>query len=159
HTLLLLYRNFDNAFGLNYTTGLVNRLRFIGRFFDRKPLAEKEVLRNDDRELVLLTAAAYRKVELETLLLPGWLHEVLAVAFCHDYTKLAGVEVITEGDYTYEDVERYVLGKGTALVEIKKFLGAGNRDDLGTDVAELNDAPGTGPLAGNVQVPVKLPGV
>jgi hypothetical protein len=130
-SLLLAYRNFDNANGHYYGSGLVNRLRFTGRFFRRKPTTEKDVLRNDDRELVLLRAGTYRKVELETLQLPDWLHEVLTVAFTSDFTKLEGVEVILEGDYTFEPVERYTLGKGTALLEVKHFLGAGNRDDLG----------------------------
>lgn len=138
-SLLLTYRNFDNAFGHYYGAGLLNRLRFIGRFFDRKPATEKDVLRNDDGQLVLLRAAVYRKAELETLELPGWLHEVLAVAFSNDFTKLEGVEVILESDYTYEPVERYTLGKGTALLEIKHFLGAGNRDDLG-DMATVDTA-------------------
>jgi hypothetical protein len=127
-TKLIAYRNFDNGFGLNYSAGLVNRQRVVARFFDRKPTTEKAVLRNDDSELILLTASVYRKVALETLLLPGWLHEVLAVAFANDWVKVEGVRVVLEGDYTYEP---YTLGKGTALVEVSQFLGAGNRDDLG----------------------------
>jgi hypothetical protein len=134
---LITYRNFDNAFNLNYSNGLVNRLRVTGRFFDRKPATEKTVLRNDDSELVLLAASVYRKVQLETLLLPGWLHEVLAVAFAHDFVKVDDVRVVLEADYSYEPVERYTLGKGEALLEVANFLGAGNRDDL-------EDVDGTG---------------
>lgn len=131
YTKVLAYRNFDNAYGLNYSHGLVNRQRVTSRFFDRRPTGEKTVLRNDDSELVLLSASVYGKVYLETLLLPSWLHEVLFVAFAHDFVKVDEERVVLEGEYTYEPVERYSLGKGTALLERHKFLGAGNRDDVG----------------------------
>jgi len=130
-TKVVSYRNFDNAFGLNYSHGLVNRQRIMCRFFDRRPTGEKTVLRNDDSELVLLSASVYGKVHFEALLLPSWLHEVLFVAFAHDFVKIDEVPVVLEGEYTYEPVERYSLGKGSALLERKGFLGAGNRDDTG----------------------------
>lgn len=131
HTKLITYRNFDNAWGLNYSAGLVNRLRVVARFFRRKPAGETTVLRNDDSELELLAASAYRHIELETLLLPDWLHEVLFVAFKHDFVKVDSLRVVLDGPYEIEPVERFTLGKGTANLEARGFLGAGNRDDLG----------------------------
>jgi hypothetical protein len=129
--LQLTYRNFDNAYGLNYSAGLVNRLRVPGRFFERLPSATKDVLRNDDNRLVLLYAQVQRKVQLETLLLPGWLHEKLALALAHDFVKVEGVRVVSEGEYAHEPVSRYGLSRGTALLEAVDFLDSTNRDDLG----------------------------
>lgn len=131
YTKVVTYRNFDNAFGLNYSHGLVNHQRVISRFFDRRPTGEKTLLRNDDSELVLLSASVYGKVFFEALLLPAWLHEVLFVALAHDFVRVDGERVVLEGEYTYDPVERYSLGKGTALLERYNFLGAGNRDDAG----------------------------
>jgi hypothetical protein len=131
NTVLIAYRNNDNAFNLNYSAGLVNRLRVTGRFFERQTATEKTVLRNDDSRLVLLKASAYRRVELETLLLPSWLHEQLAVALCHDFVRVDTERVTLDGDYTHEPVQRYTLARGTAVLELQSFLGAGNRDDLG----------------------------
>jgi hypothetical protein len=130
-TALIQYRNFDNAFDLNYSHGLVHRIRAYARFFERQPATEKTVLRNDDGTLVLLSASAHRKVQLEVLLEPGWRHEQFAVAFCHDSVKVNAERVVLEGEYEHEPVQRFTLARGTALLELRNFLGAGNRDDYG----------------------------
>lgn len=130
-TKVIIYRNFDNSDTLNYSHGLVNRQRIMARFFDRRPTGEKTLLRNDDRKLVLLQSAVYGKVYFEALLLPSWLHEVLFVAFSCDFVKVDEERVVLEGEYTYDPVERYSLGKGTALLERYNFLNGGNRDDAG----------------------------
>lgn len=131
NTKVVAYRNFDNAFELNYSHGLINRQRVTSRFFRRLPEGETTVLRNDNSELEILEAKAYRRVGIEILLLPDWLHEVLFVAFKHDFVSVDGLRVVLEGAYEFEPVERYSLGKGAARLEVKHFLGAGNRDDVG----------------------------
>jgi hypothetical protein len=129
-TVLVVYRNFDNAFDLNYTAGLVNKIRVTGRFFDRQTPTQKTTLRSSDNRLTLLSAAAQRKVQLDTYLLPGYRHEQLALAFCHDLVKVDGVEVIAEGEYDYPAVTHYSLAKGAVLLEQVDFM-TGNRDDVG----------------------------
>ncbi|RPD50062.1 hypothetical protein DNI29_04495 [Hymenobacter sediminis] len=129
-TLLLSYRNFDNAFGVNYTAGIVHRLRLRARFFERRVESEKEVLRQSDDSLVLLSAKARRKVTLTTFLLPDWLHEKIAVALDHDYVTIDGLEIVAEEAYTTTPVERYTLSNGSVAVEQRYFLGSGNGDDL-----------------------------
>jgi hypothetical protein len=131
NTVVILYRNFDNGFNLNYTAGLINRLRVVGRFFNRQTATQKDVLRESTGKLLLLSAAAQRKIMLETLLLPGWMHEKLAVAFCHDFVRVNDLEVIAEDAYQYEATPNYTLSKGSVLLEQIDFLGAGNRDDVG----------------------------
>ena len=130
-TVLLAYRNFDNAFGLNYSAGLVNRLRVRGRFFQRETATTREVLRESSGRLLLLAAAAYRKVRLDVYLLPDYLHETLAVACCHDFLTVNGLEVVAEEGYAATPVPHYTLSNGTVLLEQADFLGAGNRDDVG----------------------------
>jgi hypothetical protein len=138
NTVVVTYRNFDNAFGLNYSAGLVNRIRAVGRFFERKAATEKTVLREDDSTLDLLSASAYRNVDLEVLLEPGWRHEQLAIAFCHDFVKVNTERVTLAGEYSHEPVQRFTQARGTATLELRNFLGAGNRDDFG-------DVDGGGP--------------
>lgn len=130
-TLEIVYRNFDNAFNLNYTAGQINRLRVRARFFDRQTATQKEVLRESSGRLNLLSAEAQRRAQLDTYLLPGWLHETLALAFCHDFVRVDGLEVIAEESYDYPAVANYTLAKGGIVLEQVDFLGAGNRDDVG----------------------------
>ncbi len=147
-TLLVVYRNFDNAFGLNYSAGLVNRLRVVGRFFERQNGTVKTLERNDDNSLVLLHASVQRKVTLETLLLPGWLHEGLAIALACDFVQVNGLRVVLEQEYAHEPVSRYALSRGTALLEQVGFLGAGNRDDSGDNAPGVDTGGGPFLLAG-----------
>lgn len=130
-TRLLTWRNFDNAFGLNYTAGLVNRLRVRARFFQRETTTTREVLRESSGRLLLLSAAAYRKVRLDVYLLPDYVHETLAVALCHDFFSVDGLAVVAEEAYTVTPVPHYTLSNATVLLEQTDFLGAGNRDDVG----------------------------
>ena len=136
-TLVVAYRNFDNAFELNYTAGLVNRLRLKARLFERQTATQKTTLRGSDNRLTLLTADAQRKLPLTVYLAPGWLHEVIALALCHDFVRVDGLEVVLEGEYEYGATTRYTLSTGTALLEQANFL-QGNRDDVGdTDKGTL----------------------
>lgn len=130
-TVLIEYRNFDNAFGLNYTAGLVNRQRVRGRFFQRETATTREVLRESTGQLLLLSAAAYRKVRLDVYLLPDYLHETLSVACGHDFLRVNALDVLAEEAYTATPVPHYALSNGTVLLEQTDFLGAGNRDDVG----------------------------
>ena len=130
-TVLVQWRNFDNGFGLNYSYGIAHRLRLDGRFYERRDTSEKTVLRNDDSRLVMLSASAYGKALFEVLLQPYYVHSKLNVVLCQDFTKVDGVEVIGEGEYASEPVQRYNLSRGTIVLELVNFLGAGNRDDLG----------------------------
>lgn len=146
-TVLVAWRNFDNAFHLNYSAGLVHRLRVKGRFFERETATQKDVLRESTGRLTLLRAAVQRKVRLDTYLLPAYRHEALAVAFCHDFIRVNGVEVLAEEAYAAAAVPRFTLSNGTALLEQADFLGAGNRDDVSTGAGV--DTPGQTYLLAN----------
>lgn len=130
-TVLVVYRNFDNAFGLNYTAGLVNRLRVVGQFFGRDTATQKTTLRESTGALTILTGDAQRIIRLETKLLPDYVHEKLAVAFCHDFVRVNELKGIAEEKYEYPPTPAFTLTNGTVAVEQKDFLGAGNRDDVG----------------------------
>lgn len=130
-TVLVQYRNFDNAFGLNYTAGISSRLRARGSFFGQDNPAQKTTLRESTGKLTLLEASIQRRITLKVYQLPDWLHEKLAVAFCHDYVRVNGLKGIAGEDYSYPPTPAYALTNGTVQVEQEDFLGAGNRDDVG----------------------------
>ncbi|MBG8553081.1 hypothetical protein [Hymenobacter guriensis] len=130
-TVLVAYRNFDNAFGLNYTAGIINRLRVKGRLVPLAPTSEKDVLRQSNDTLELLSARVRRQLRLDTFLLPAWLHEKLVLALNHDFKTLNGQRVSLTEDYATTAVDRYLLSNGSVTVEPYEGLGAGNADDLG----------------------------
>lgn len=130
-TVLVTYRNFDNAFGLHYSAGLVNQVRVVGRLFERETTTQKTTLRGSDGTLTLLTGQPQRLLTLTTFLQADWMHEKLAVAFCHDFVRVNGLRGVVEGGYEYPATPGYALSNGTAQIEQTDFLGAGNRDDVG----------------------------
>lgn len=139
NTVVVKYRNFDNAFRANYTAGLVNRIRVVGRFFKRVPTTEKDLFRQSDASADLLKSDLYRRVQLDVYALPDWLHEKLVLAFCHDFVTVNGVEVVSSEAYQIEEADRYALSNGSITVEIKNGVGVGNRDDLGDTLVEENE--------------------
>lgn len=131
-TVLVAWRNFDNAFALNYTAGLINRVRVVGQFSRFENPTQKEVLRESSGRLVLLNGEIQRRILLRTFLLPDYVHERLASAFCHDFVRVNGVEVVPELEYLLgEPQEGYSLRNGSIALEQQDFLGKGNRDDIG----------------------------
>jgi hypothetical protein len=129
-SVLVVYRNFDNAFGLNYTAGMINRLRVTGQFFKQENPEQKTTLRESTGNLLLLSAEIQRRKLLKTFLLPDYVHEKLAIAFCHDFVRVNGLKGIAEESYKNEPSEGFTLTNGSVLVEEADFM-AGNRDDIG----------------------------
>jgi hypothetical protein len=130
-TVLITYRNYDNAFGLNYSFGLENRLRVSGRLFELDTDTTKEVLIESTTRTTLLSAVARRKRRLELFGLPPYLHEKLALAFAHDLVRVQGEVVVAEEKYERTVVERYGLWNGSVLLTQREGFGSANGDDLG----------------------------
>jgi hypothetical protein len=137
-TVLITYHNFDNAFGLNYSNGLLNQLRVSARLFELETDMTKEVLLESTTRTTLLSAVARRKRRLETFLLPPYLHEKLALAFAHDLVTVQGEEYVSEEKYERTVVERYGLLNGSVLLTQREGFGSANGDDLG----DLNQGQG-----------------
>jgi hypothetical protein len=130
-TVRLQWRNFDNAFGLNYTQGLQHLARVRARFQPWVPETESEELVESTGRTVLLSGQARRVYHLKLFGLPQYLHETLALALLHDLVQVDGLEVVRLGEYEPVPSETYGLWNATVQLVQKDWHGAGNGDDLG----------------------------
>ncbi|MBA9078338.1 hypothetical protein [Rufibacter quisquiliarum] len=132
-TALIEYYNIDNAYDLAYSTGIKNRVRVEARFYQRRPADERSTYRDSKGKLINLSADNYRKVQFDTLQLPEWLHEKLAVAFSHDRVMVNSVAYQAEEGYEHEPIARYLLSNGSILLEQVGWFGKHNRHDTGSE--------------------------
>lgn len=139
NTVLIEYWNRDNAFGLEFTTGLVGRLRVGGTFFKLKPSGTSQQHRSSSGVPTLLSSTAQRGILLETFELPDWLHEKLFVVLRLDGLRVNGREVLGQGDYEWTPVAGYPLSGGSATLEQLGWLGAGHGHDTGGPGPSLAD--------------------
>lgn len=130
-TVVVEYRNQDNAFGMVFNTGITPRLRVPGTFFRQKLGGSITSQRNSDGTAVTLASTAQRLITFETYQLPAYLHEKLAVACRLDLLRLNGLRCQTETAYEATEVRQYPLSSGRVSVEQVDWLGAGNSDDAG----------------------------
>lgn len=131
YTVLLSYKNIDNNYGIDYTTGLEHVIRFAGKFFERTNSGQKETHRDSKNRLVKVSAWKQRQVKLEAWRLPPWVHERLELAFDHDYFTINGVEYQTGEDYDWTYHEDYSLVDGEITVtQVNDYFNE-NSDDSG----------------------------
>lgn len=131
-TNLLRFACDDNAFDIDYSTGILNFVRVESVFFKRFPSGKKETLRNTTGELRNLVSRKQRKTLFESFKLPPYLHEKLSVAYDMDYFSINGVEHQTEDEYKDPDYRvRYGLSNSSILLEQVSWFKTYNGDDLG----------------------------
>lgn len=133
NTNLIVYRNFDNAFGLTWTTGIICRIRVESVFFKRNPGGERTVTRNSTFDLVKVSAKKTRGILFEVFQLPPYLHEKLSVIFDCDFKAIQGVEVeAAEGYGEPLYITRYPLANSSIKLEAKGWFDKYNSTDLGS---------------------------
>ncbi|MDF7810696.1 hypothetical protein [Hymenobacter sp. YC55] len=138
NTVVVDYRNKDNAYGMVWTTGIVARLRFPGAFFLPDPAGTSTVHRSSSGAAVLLASTVQRRTILRTGALPDWLHEQLFAALRVDGLTINGRAVLAEGDYKWDRIEGYPLSAGSITVELAGGFGTGNSDDSGLPLGDDN---------------------
>lgn len=131
NTVVIKYKNNDNAFDIDYQTGIINQIRVEGYFWKVKPGANRKVLR-DCGELKKVSSDVYRRIQLETKLLPPYLHEKIAVIIEHDYFEVNGVEFQTEENYEISYINRFALCNADVTLEQVGWFDNDNSDDLGS---------------------------
>jgi hypothetical protein len=133
NTNLFEFTNIDNGFNIDYTTGIVHRLRLETIIYNRKPTTEKISLRNSNGNLVTLNAKARRNIDVNFIMLPPYIYEKLAIAVSLDSFKINGVEFQTEeGLQEPEYIDRYGLASLTQSMEQKNWFDDQNETDLGS---------------------------
>jgi|GEM_PF-2663879 len=133
-TVVVEYKNTDNAYGMVWTTavnGVLPRLRVEAAFFRLKPAGTLNVHRNSNGSAALLASTAQRKILLETLFLPDYLHEKLYLICRLDYLRVNGRRFVTDEVYQVTEQRAYPLTGGVVALEQVDWLGAGNGDDAG----------------------------
>lgn len=130
-TNVIEYRNYDNAFDMQYSTGIVNRIRVESEFQQRQPGGESAVFTTASGRPVKLGATAFRRVNFRTFFLPPWLHEKLFFIFQHDFVSINGVEFLASGPYGEpEYLEQYSLSNSSVLLQQVKLFNNMNGHDL-----------------------------
>lgn len=130
-TVLVSWKNIDNNYGIDYTTGIEHVIRFAGKFFERTSAGQKETHRDSKNRLIKVSAWKQRRVKLEAWRLPPWVHERLELAFDHDYFTVNGVEYQTGEDYDWTYYEDYSLVDGEIMVtQVNDYFNE-NSDDSG----------------------------
>lgn len=132
-TNLVKFRNFDNAFGVTWTTLFNCRMRIESLLFKRFPGGERSVSRNSDYSLVKVSAQKQRILLFETYQLPPYLHEKLSVACDMDFFSINDTEFQTSEGYSEPQyLTRYALSNSSVKVEQVGWFDRYNSDDIGS---------------------------
>lgn len=138
--ILLEYKNFENNFGIDYTTGIVHRMRVPGEL--RWPTfgGERTVYKDSRLRTIKLMEETTRHPELNVFDVPPYLLERIKLASSMDWFTADDVEYQTEDDMEvrYNEHEA-VHGAMIKLIEVD--FNQENTDDQGpsADVDILGD--------------------
>ncbi|RSK50126.1 hypothetical protein [Hymenobacter rigui] len=131
NTVVVDYRNRDNAYGMVWTSGMAGRLRVPGTFFRRKPAGDATVHRSSSGVPTLLSSTMHRQLVLETAGLPDWLHEQLTLVFRLDDVRVQGRAVLAPDGYEGTELRTFPLSAGSVTLELLEGFGTGNGTDNG----------------------------
>lgn len=133
-TCHIIYRNFDNAFNITWTTGYIGQIRVESLFgHKRSPGGERTISRNSDYSAVKVSAKKTRTLTFETFMLPPYLHEKLSVIFDMDFKSINRVQVeATEGYSEPDYINRFLLANSSIKVEQVGWFDNYTSDDIGS---------------------------
>lgn len=133
-TCHIIYRNYDNAFNMTWTTGYIGQIRVESLFgHKRSPGGERTISRNSDYSAVKVSAKKTRVLTFETFMLPPYLHEKLSVIFDMDFKSINRVQVeATEGYSEPEYINRFLLANSSIKVEQVGWFDNYTSDDIGS---------------------------
>lgn len=132
-TLLYEFRNFDNAAGVVYTTGITHRIRLEAKLQKPVTSSAEENYRESNGSPVKLTSRPQRKWKLEYFEQPFYRLELLRVSLGFDQVLINKVEYQSdEGASEPANRDFYLLANGSAVIEQKQWFEQYNGDDLGS---------------------------
>lgn len=124
-------KNLDNAWDIDFSTGIVLIVRVESNFFKRKPKSIIDTTRNTTGQLIKTRALKQRGMLLELIQLPPYLHEKLSIVFDSDFAYVNAVQYST--DQAYGD-PNYLFNYGLAdsSIDLEQFgwMKTYNSDDL-----------------------------
>lgn len=99
-TILLYAINFDNAFGLDYTTGSLQQwLRVYGKIKYNDYPEEAEVFKFSDNSHQIMFASSEKEYEVIIGDAPEQIHDCIAILRLHDIFQIDGYSFVRSGNY------------------------------------------------------------
>ena len=124
------YFNFDNAFQLDFSTGLTFEIYIEGALKKYSPQGEKSTYDNQT-EVTILKSTKQRTLEFRTLEMPRYLSETIDLITGLDNLVINDVAYVYEDDsLEVEEVEGSNLVTASAVLIDKTYLGI-NSSDIG----------------------------
>lgn len=131
-TILLEYTNIDNAFNIDYVSGIVHRIRVPARMVKATPGAEQSSIRSTNGSVTKLSAKPQRKYLLEFFFIPAYLHELISLIFDHDVVRINTVQFGSQdGLQEPSYIDGYNLANSQIVVEQTEWFETYNGDDVG----------------------------
>jgi hypothetical protein len=109
--LSIAYYNLDNAFKLEYSTGITFLMRVEGELRPDKPGGERETMEDSRRRPINLREYVTRILRLNVQAVPYYIAEKLKLILAHDYVLIDGKEYQKAEDVDIEfvdDLDAYV---------------------------------------------------
>lgn len=126
--ILIKWSNIDNAFKIDYSTGIINFVRVEGRLLLMPAGGESEVMEDSNRRLIKLRENVTRMVQMDVYDVPPYLAEKLRVAMAHDTIVVEGVNYQTDDKLNFTNYEMYALVDLSVKLRQVDFI-AENSDD------------------------------
>ena len=140
--LILEYYNQDNAFQIDFSTGITYTLYLESTLKTYNPGGEKTTYDNQS-ELTILKATAQRTLELKTIEIPRYLAEIIDLISKVDNLVVNGKAYIADSDsIDVEEVEGSNLVTTSVVLTDKEYLGVNSHDtgfncDVAPTTAEM----------------------
>lgn len=133
---LLTYKNDDNAFKVEWSTGIEMSLRVFGMFTSSAPTRDVSLHRNSNDTPSVLNAYVRRQRNAMFHRLPWFAVERLALIVSCDTFKVNGVEYLAEEVPETDTPDRYALSKASVVLEEVAWLQEQNTHDVGDSATQ-----------------------
>lgn len=135
--LLIKYKNYDNSYDIDYSTGIVHCLRVKGEFKWPLPGSKRTVHEDSRDRLIKLEERLSINPQLLVFDQPYYMLMKLASAFAHDYFEIDEVEYQSDEDFQPEYFQNDATGNGKIKVRQVDYI-AENSDDTGQNDVDIN---------------------
>lgn len=141
--LAIVYKNYDNAFKIDYSTGVEFLIYVEGELRPDKPGGEREQMDDSRRRAIQLREYVTRIVRMEVEGVPPYLGEKLRLILAHDYKAFDGVpyEIQEDAEIDYPDAV-YSFCDVVARLRQIDFMTENVHDagDVDATILELDDS-------------------
>lgn len=128
NTSLVRYKNTENNYGIDYSTGIIHMLRVTSVLYEQTWPGKTVVQINSHDQMEKLADSVYRQLKFETFTLPIYLHEKLAIAFSHDYFTVNGVKYQTDQRYQPAYIRKIPVANGNINIQQVDFYQQNTHD-------------------------------